>query len=216
MKLGVCYYPEQWPESYWHEDARAMADMGIQLVRIAEFAWSRMEPTEGQYHWDWLDKAIDTLADAGLQVVLGTPTAAPPRWLIDKDRNVLPVDIYQRRKGFGARRHCDLSNPTYRRASETIVRAMAQRYGQHPAVVAWQTDNEFGCHDTLTSYSPDALGRFREWLRERYQTPDALNQAWGNVFWRHGGQCVRTDRTARNTGRPSQPDSQPGLQAFCI
>lgn len=183
MKLGVCYYPEQWPEGYWHQDAQDMARMGIQVVRIAEFAWSRMEPSEGIYQWEWLDKAIHILAEAGLQVVLGTPTAAPPRWLVDKDPGVLPMDAYGRRKGFGSRRHCDLSNPVYQNASAAIVQAMAQRYGKHPAVIAWQTDNEYGCHDTLTSYSPDALRRFRVWLKDRYQTVEALNTAWGNVFW---------------------------------
>nr|WP_315464763.1 beta-galactosidase [uncultured Rhodoferax sp.] len=183
MKLGVCYYPEQWPESFWQQDAQDMAKLGIQVVRIAEFAWSRMEPAEGRYDWHWLDKAINTLAQAGLKIVLGTPTAAPPRWLVDKDAGVLPMDPHGRRKGFGARRHCDLSNPSYRDASATIVEAMARRYGQHPAVIAWQTDNEFGCHDTLTSYSPDALQRFRQWLAQRYGTAAALNEAWGNVFW---------------------------------
>ena len=183
MKLGVCYYPEQWPESQWATDAADMVRLGIQVVRIAEFAWSRMEPAPGQYDWTWLDRAIQTLADAGLKLVLGTPTAAPPHWLVAHHPEILPVDAAGRVKGFGSRRHYDFSSPVYFEASRTIVVAMAARYGRHPAVVAWQVDNEYGCHDTVLSYSPAALQGFQLWLAERYGSVAALNQTWGNVFW---------------------------------
>ena len=92
MKLGVCYYPEQWDRARWRADAKRMADMGLEWVRIAEFAWALMEPREGEFDWAWLDEAVDTLAEAGLKVVLGTPTAAPPRWLTERYPEVLAVD----------------------------------------------------------------------------------------------------------------------------
>lgn len=183
MQLGVCYYPEQWPRSMWADDAKRMVDLGITHVRIAEFAWSRIEPRAGVFAWDWLDEAIDTLAAAGLKLVLGTPSAAPPKWLIDLHPDVLPVRADGTRWNFGSRRHYDISSDTYRRECVRIVTAIARRYGSHRAIVAWQTDNELGCHDTVPSYSDAALARFRAWLQRRYDSVDALNDAWGNVFW---------------------------------
>ncbi|MBW4022452.1 MAG: beta-galactosidase [Proteobacteria bacterium] len=181
--LGVCYYPEHWPEPWWAEDAAAMRDLGITYVRIGEFAWSRMEPASGTYEWGWLDRAIDVLGAAGLKVVLCTPTATPPQWLIDTYPGILPVDRNGRTRGFGSRRHYSTSSPDWLRETRRIVTLMAERYGAHPAVAGWQTDNEFGCHDTTVSYGPHDLAAFRDWLRRRYQTPEALNEAWGNVFW---------------------------------
>ena len=183
MRLGVCYYPEHWPESMWKDDAARMKALGIDRVRIAEFAWSRIEPSPGEYNWAWLDRAIDVLADAGLKVVMCTPTATPPKWLIDRHPDILPVGVDGRPRAFGSRRHYDFSSPSYFEASQKICTAVAERYGKHPAVAFWQTDNEFGCHNTVVSYSPAALQRFRGWLKHRYGTIDALNTAWGTVFW---------------------------------
>ncbi|ALV07146.1 beta-galactosidase [Roseateles depolymerans] len=201
MRLGVCYYPEQWPRERWADDARAMREMGLSTVRIAEFAWSRMEPSEGRFDWEWLDAAIDTLAAQGLQVILGTPTAAPPQWLVQAHPDVLPVDAQGRVKPFGARRHYCFSSPSMWAASERIVTAMAERYGQHPAVVAWQTDNEYGCHDTTLSYSPAALAAFRHWLAQRYGTIEALNEAWGTAFW--GVQFLGFEHVGFPVGQPT-------------
>ena len=183
MRLGVCYYPEHWPESMWKDDAARMKALGIDRVRIAEFAWSRIEPSPGEYNWAWLDRAIDVLADADLKVVMCTPTATPPKWLIDRHPDILPIGADGRPRAFGSRRHYDFSSPSYFEASQKICTAVAERYGKHPAVAFWQTDNEFGCHNTVVSYSPAALQRFREWLKHRYGTIDALNTAWGTVFW---------------------------------
>jgi beta-galactosidase len=181
--LGVCYYPEHWPEASWEDDARRMVELGIAYVRIGEFAWSRLEPARDRFEWGWLDRAIDTLGRAGLKVVLGTPTSAPPKWLIDEHPEILPVGRGGRPRGFGSRRHCRLSSAIFRSASERIVEAMARRYGQHLALAGWQTDNEYGNHDTVLSFGePDQAG-FRDWLRARYPDAAALNQAWGNVFW---------------------------------
>ncbi|MCK0127383.1 beta-galactosidase [Erythrobacter sp. F6033] len=183
MKLGCCYYPEHWPEDNWADDARRMAEMGLSLVRIGEFAWSRIEPEPGQLVWDWLDRAIETLHTAGLAVILGTPTATPPKWLVDQMPDMVAIDEQGRPRGFGSRRHYCFSHLGYRKECRRIVTAMAQRYGDHPAVTMWQTDNEYGCHDTILSFSDAAAARFREWLQVRYGTTEALNEAWGNVFW---------------------------------
>ncbi|MEY4757983.1 MAG: hypothetical protein RJA34_2881 [Pseudomonadota bacterium] len=183
MKLGVCYYPEHWPEAWWADDARRMREMGISVVRIAEFAWSRIEPSPGVFDWAWLDRAIDTLHAQGLGVVMCTPTATPPKWLIDAEPETLAWDLQGQPRGFGSRRHYCFSSPGYRAQSRRICRQVAERYGQHPAVVAWQTDNEYGCHDTILSTSPAARAGFRRWLAVRYGTVDALNTAWGTVFW---------------------------------
>jgi beta-galactosidase len=181
--LGVCYYPEHWPESWWKTDAERMRDLGIGHVRVGEFAWSRIEPRPGQFDWGWLDRAMDTLGAAGLKIVLGTPTATPPKWLMDAHPGIAPVDEQGRPRGFGSRRHYSFSSPVYRAESRRITEAMARRYGEHPALAGWQTDNEFGCHNTILSWGPDDLRAFRDWLRQSYQTTDQLNAAWGNVFW---------------------------------
>ncbi|MDB5621801.1 MAG: beta-galactosidase [Devosia sp.] len=181
--LGVCYYPEHWPEDWWAHDAARMAEVGIRYVRIGEFAWSRLEPSPGDLRLDWIIRAMDALAAHGLKVVFGTPTATPPRWMVDKHPDMLAVDAQGRRRGFGSRRHYDFSHLGYREECRRIVQLLADAVGQHPALAAWQTDNEYGCHDTSYSYSPAALAGFRLWLERKYNTIDALNQAWGNVFW---------------------------------
>lgn len=182
--LGVCYYPEHWSEDHWPRDAQRMYDLGLRYVRIGEFAWSRIEKAEGLFDWAWMDRAIDVLGAAGLKVVLGTPTATPPKWLCEKYPDILPVDIHTGQvRGFGSRRHYDFSSETYLVQAERITAAMAQRYGSHPHVAGWQTDNELCCHDTTMSASPAALEKFRAYCAQRYGTIAALNAAWGNVFW---------------------------------
>jgi beta-galactosidase len=183
VRLGVCYYPEHWPEDVWEEDARRMADMGLTWVRIGEFAWSRLEPEPGRYDFAWLDRALDVLHGAGLKVVLGTPTATPPKWLVDGDPGMLAVGPDGQPRRFGSRRHYCFSSAGYRAQCARIVAALAQRYGKHPAVAAWQTDNEYGCHNTTISYSAAAASAFRRWLEARYGDIGALNTAWGTVFW---------------------------------
>lgn len=183
MKLGCCYYPEHWPEEWWAEDARRMRAMSLQLVRIGEFAWSRIEPEHGTYDWGWLDRAIETLHAAGLKIILGTPTATPPKWLVDRMPDMVAIDEQGRPRGFGSRRHYCFSHEGYREECRRIVTALATRYGKHPAIAMWQTDNEYGCHDTVLSFSAAAASAFRGWLAARYGTPEALNTAWGNVFW---------------------------------
>ncbi|WP_291375380.1 beta-galactosidase [Devosia sp.] len=181
--LGVCYYPEHWPEDWWARDAERMAEVGIKYVRIGEFAWSRLEPAPGDLRLDWMIRAMDVLGAQGLKVIVGTPTATPPRWMIDKHPDMLAVDANGRQKGFGSRRHYDFSHLGYREECARITQILADALSDHPALGGWQTDNEYGCHGTTYSYSPAALSGFRDWLGKRYGSVEALNEAWGNVFW---------------------------------
>ena len=181
--LGVCYYPEQWSEDVWPQDAVRMVETGISCVRIGEFAWSRLEPSFGEFQFDWLDRAIEVLGSMGLHVILGTPTATPPRWMLDRHPDMLAVDASGTVRDFGSRRHYDFSHDGYREECARIVDILARRYGTHEYVAAWQTDNEYDCHDTVLSYSPAAKRAFQNWLAETYGTIEALNTAWGNVFW---------------------------------
>ncbi|MEL6244871.1 MAG: beta-galactosidase [Pseudomonadota bacterium] len=183
MQLGVCYFPEHWPEAMWAEDAARMVDAGLSLVRIGEFAWSRYEPEPECFDFGWYERALETLHAAGLKVIACTPTATPPKWLIDRHPDILAHDRRGTPRKFGSRRHYCFSSPTYRSESQRITRALAERFGEHPAITAWQTDNEYGCHDTTQSYSPAARDAFRLWLAERYGDIAGLNTAWGNVFW---------------------------------
>ena len=182
-ELGVCYYPEHWPQDMWESDAAQMYELGLSWVRIGEFAWSRIEPRPGEFNWEWLDQAIDILGGAGLKIILGTPTATPPRWMLDKHPDMLAVDANDNLRKFGSRRHYCFSHESYRDESVRITREMAKRYGKNPHIHAWQTDNEYGCHDTVISYSRAAEAAFRLWLKFKYQTIEPLNAAWGNVFW---------------------------------
>jgi beta-galactosidase len=183
MKLGVCYYPEHWPEDWWADDARRMVEMGLSRVRIGEFAWSRIEPDPGRYEWGWLDRAVETLHAVGLGIIMGTPTATPPKWLVDRMPDMIALDEEGRPRGFGSRRHYCFSHQGYAEEAMRIVAAMAERYGEHAGLVAWQTDNEYGCHDTAVSYSDAAANAFRYWLAAKYGEIAKLNTAWGNVFW---------------------------------
>lgn len=181
--LGVCYYPEHWPKNLWREDARRMRELGLSYVRIGEFAWALLEPEPGRMEWAWLDEAIATLAAEGLKVVLGTPTATPPKWLVDRYPEILPVDQEGRRRRFGSRRHYCFSSPVYREETRRIVSLLAERYGSQDAVVGFQTDNEYGCHGTVRCYCSRCQEAFRAWLEERYGSIQALNEAWGTAFW---------------------------------
>lgn len=181
--LGTCYYPEHWPQTQWQNDAKRMVDLGLTVVRIGEFAWSRLEPTPDKLQWHWLDEAIEILGSAGLQIILGTPSATPPRWMIEKHPDMLAIDINNQPRKFGSRRHYCFSHDGYLNESVRIAQLMAERYGKSEYLAGWQIDNEYGCHDTTVSYSKSALNAFQKWLKQKYQSIDKLNEAWGNVFW---------------------------------
>jgi beta-galactosidase len=158
-----------------------MVELGLSWVRIGEFSWSKIEPKEGELDWEWLDCIVELLRSHKLDIIMGTPTATPPKWVLDKYPDMLAIDELGNVRGFGSRRHYCFSHLGYRKEAERITREMVSRYGLK--VQAWQVDNEYGCHDTTLSYSQAALEGFRDWLSQKYQSPSALNKAWGNIFW---------------------------------
>ncbi len=183
MKLGVCWYPEQHAESRWPNDVRRMADAGLELVRLGEFAWGALERSPGVFDLDWLARAIDTAAGAGLRVVLGTPTAAPPRWLVGAHPEVRLIDIDGTARSAGSRRYTCPTAAAYREASRAIVTTLVDRFGGHEALVAWQLDNEPGNHDSARCWCPACESTFRSWVQARYGSLARLNDAWGTAFW---------------------------------
>ncbi len=160
-----------------------MAAMGLGVLRLGALSWAKLEPEPGQFDWTWLDQAVETFGGAGLKLVLGVPTATPPGWLTDRRPEILARDVDGRPRGLGSRGLCDVSSPAYRAEAARFTEAMSARYGQNPAVEAWQTDNDFGCPETATSHSPVATAAFRDWLEARYGGIEALNIAWGMAFW---------------------------------
>lgn len=183
LQIGVCDYPEHVPESDWQTHVDMQKALGLSYIRLAEFAWAKIEPARGQFNWAWLDTAIDLIAERGMKVVLGTPTATPPAWLINAHPEILPIDENGQVKNFGSRRHYDFASEVYRQESARITEAMVTRYGEHPAVAGWQTDNELGHEGTGRSYGGASAEAFPGWLKSVYGSLDALNLAWGNEFW---------------------------------
>ena len=182
LSLGVCYYPEQWPEKLWQEDLQRMQAAGITTVRVAEFAWSVFEPEEGRYSFDLFDRFLALCEDCGMKIIFGTPTATPPAWLTEKYPEVLNADKYGHLLRHGARRHYNYNSPVYQRFCAGIVTALAEHYGQHPAIIGWQLDNELNC-ETDEFYSEADHLAFREFVRKKYGTLEALNDVWGTRFW---------------------------------
>lgn len=182
FRLGVCYYPEQWPESLWDDDFRRMRELGFSVVRMAEFAWSIFEPADGQFSFELFDRVLDLAHQHGLGVILGTPTATPPAWLTHAHPEVLNATREGLPYQHGQRRHYSYNAPIYRELSARIVTQLAEHYGQHPALIGWQIDNELNCEVNVFYAEADHTA-FRAWLQGRYESLDALNAAWGTVFW---------------------------------
>ncbi len=202
--LGCAYYPEHWPSERWPTDAALMREAGLQVVRLAEFAWDRMEPRPGVYDFDWLERAIETLSGAGLRVVLCTPTATPPPWLTHAHPEICRVALDGTRVSPGARRQACASVPAYQEAALRITGQIAQRFGAHPAVIGWQIDNEFGVGETTRCYCDHCRRAFQDWLAARYGSLDALNVAWGTQFW---GMTYHDWRHIPIPGITSEPQS---------
>lgn len=182
MYLGVDYYPEHWERERWNIDTKLMEEAGIEVVRLAEFAWSKLEPEDEVYDFSWLDEVISILSSHNIKVILCTPTAAPPAWLIDKHPEILPINRNGQRMSFGARRHYCITSKTYYYYSERIIRKMAEHYKDNPQVIGWQVDNEFG---GPKCYCENCRKEFQLWLKRRYGTLENLNKSWGNAFWSH-------------------------------
>jgi beta-galactosidase len=158
-----------------------MAEAGFNVVRLAEFAWSKLEPHEGHYEFDWLDRAISLLSAQGIRLILGTPTASPPPWLMAKDPTLFRVREDGQRVTFGNRREYCPNHPLYQDHTRRLVTQLAAHYTAHPAVIGWQIDNEFGDR----CYCPTCAHAFQDWVRSRYESLDDLNHNWGTVFWSH-------------------------------
>jgi len=187
--FGCDYYPEQWAqwlpegEARWPTDARMMAEAGFNVARMGEFAWGLMEPAPDRYDFSWLARAVDVLAAQGVKSVLCTPTPTPPPWLLAAHPDITQVTADGRRQGSGTRREACANHPLYRERSRIISRKIAEHFANHPAVIGWQTDNEFGCHDTAYCYCGHCEREFRRWLQQKYGDIELLNEAWGGAFW---------------------------------
>lgn len=180
--FGGDYNPEQWPEVVWDEDVELMRRAGVNLATVGVFAWSLLEPEEGRYEFGWLDRVLDLLHENGVKVDLATATAAPPPWLSHTYPESLPVTVDGVRLSPGSRQGYCPSSPAYRAAARRLTRALAERYGSHPAVVLWHINNEYGCH-VSRCYCDESAAAFRRWLEAKYRTIGALNAAWGTAFW---------------------------------
>lgn len=179
---GGDYNPDQWPEEVWDDDVRLMKKAGVNLVSVGIFSWAKIETSEGVYDFDWLDRIIDKLGEAGVAVDLASATASPPMWLTQAHPEVLWKDYRGDVCQPGARQHWRPTSPVFREYALKLCRTMAEHYKGNPYVVAWHVSNEYGCHNRF-DYSEDAEHAFQQWCEERYGTIDAVNDAWGTAFW---------------------------------
>jgi len=182
VRYGGDYYPEQWPREIWEEDIKLMGEAGVNMVTLGVFAWSMLEPSEGQFSFTWLKDVLDLLHQAGIGVDLGTPTAAPPPWLSVHYPETLPVDSTGASYHHGSRQHFCVCSPDYRRFARRIVQVLADEVGAHPAIELWHVHNEYACHVPYC-YCANHEKAFRSWLRRRYGSVTSLNEAWGTAFW---------------------------------
>jgi len=180
LYYGAAYYPEVWPEAEIDKDIVRMKELKMNVMRMGEFSWSKMEPSEGKYDFDWLHKIIDKLHENGIDVILGTPTATPPAWLAEKHPEMFQINEQGIRLGHGGRRNCSYTSNVYRAYSEKICSKMAQEFGHTPGVIGWQTDNEFSLSP---DYSLETQKQWVNWLKKRYGTIGELNQLWCTDLW---------------------------------
>ncbi|WP_218623959.1 beta-galactosidase [Granulicella sp. dw_53] len=179
LVLGAAWYPEQWPESRWDADLDLMQKAGITMVRVGEFAWSRMEPSDGHYDLDWLDNAVTAAGRHGIYTVIGTPSAAPPAWLTQKYPETLRTLEDGRKDQHGNRQQFNWANPKYRQLSRGMAEQLAKRFGHNPWVIGWQIDNEYA----NVSFDDATKAQFQDWLKARYSTLDNLNARWTTSYW---------------------------------
>ncbi|MGS2647109.1 beta-galactosidase [Streptosporangium sp. G12] len=206
LAFGADYNPEQWSREVWRDDVRAMRQAGVNIVSLAIFSWARLQPRVDRWTFDWLDEVMDLLHAHGIAVDLATATASPPPWLTARHPEILPVDHEGRTLWPGGRQHWRPTSPIFREHALRLVRAMARRYGSHPALAAWHVSNELGCHNVY-DFSEDAATAFRAWLRDRYGTVEELNRAWATAFWSQtydGWEEVLPPRLATSYSNPTQ------------
>ena len=182
LYYGGDYNPEQWPEFIWQEDIRLMREVGVNIVSLGIFSWAKLQPSEKRFNFGWLDRIMDLLAANGISVCLATATASPPPWLSRKYPDVLPVTADGVVLQVGSRQQYSPSSRVYKKFAAALVRKLAARYRKHPALVSWHINNEYACH-LQECHGEDSTVAFRNWLRARYKTLDALNEAWGTAFW---------------------------------
>ncbi len=183
LMYGGDYNPEQWlsmPKALETDLAR-FEEAGINTVSLGIFAWAKLEPREGEFCFDWMENIINRLYERGISVILATPSGARPHWMADKYPEVLRVNEMRQKALFGARHNHCMTSPLYREKVGQINYLLAERFGNHPGVKMWHISNEYGgeCHCELCQQA------FREWLKKKYQTIDALNDAWCTAFWSH-------------------------------
>jgi beta-galactosidase len=182
FQLGVCYYPEHWPESRHASDFRRIKKAGFDLVRIGEGAWNYFEPSEGKFQFDLFDQAVELCRKNDLHVIFGTPTYCGPAWISNQYPEVLRWNFNRLPMKHGTRRHFNYTSPRYLELSDKICTALAKHYAGEKQIVAWQLDNEFNCHMDV-SYAPTDTIAFRDWLKRKYRKLERLNSAWGTKFW---------------------------------
>lgn len=193
MWFGVDYHPEHWvypydgtpddPEGRWRRDVELMLRAGVNAVRMGEFCWGLYEPEEGRYDFGWMLRVMDLMQAAGIRVVLGTPTAAPPLWLTKKHPEILPVNEQGLRLHPGTRHAYCLNSDLYWNFSRTIVARLAEAAGGHPALMAWQVDNGIGGHGTEFSFNEETEHDWHLWLKAKYGTVERMNERLGLRFW---------------------------------
>lgn len=180
VSTGVYYYPEQWDSVQWERDIKNIANMGFEFTHFAEFAWALLEPKEGVYNFDWLDKAVNIAEKYKIKVIMCTSTATPPVWLIRKHPDILVKNEDGVSLDHGSRQHASFSNNYYRKYSLKMVEKLAQHYGNNNTIIGWQVDNE---PRVFYDFGKDAQKRFRNWLKIKYNTIDKMNAVWGTTFW---------------------------------
>ncbi|WP_207453954.1 beta-galactosidase [Herbiconiux sp. SYSU D00978] len=206
LSFGADYNPDQWPREVWDEDIALMREAGVTIVSLAIFSWARIQPAKDEWDFAWLDEIMDLLHAGGIQVDLATATASPPPWLTTLHPEILPVTVNGDTVWPGARQHWRPTSPVFRDHALRLVDAMAERYGDHPALVAWHVSNELGCHN-IYDFSDDAARAFRLWLERRYGTIEQLNHVWGTAFWsqRYGSfEQILPPRLAASHPNPTQ------------